>query len=121
MSEFNVGELFGKSTETFQLQAEVQSLNYRNAELQREIADQRNYIDCLKSQIAELTATKKEVRYKVVRSYSPSEPFSRLELSVAFNDGWEFVRASEYIPKKGRKGGYIEYILRREVEINEDK
>lgn len=116
--EINTNELFGESAESFQLQAEVQSLNYRNNELQREIADQRNYIDCLKSQIAELTATKKEVRYKVVRSYSPSEPFSRLELSVAFNDGWEFVRASEYVPAKGRKGGYIEYILRKEVEVD---
>lgn len=116
MDKINVGELFGKSVDDLQMQAEVQSLNFRNAELQREIEDQRNYIDFLKSQIEQLTETKKEVRYKVVRSYSPSEPFSRLELNIAFNDGWEFVRASEYIPKKGRKGGYIEYILRKEVE-----
>lgn len=117
MDKTNVDELFGKSTESLQLQAEVQSLNFRNAELQREIEDQRKYIDFLKSQIEELTETKKEVRYKGVRSFSPREPFSRLELNIAFNDGWEFVRASEYIPKKGRKGGYIEYILRKEVEV----
>lgn len=118
MDKINVGELFGKSVESLQLQAEVQSLNYRNAELQREIEDQRDYIKHLENQIKQLSESKKEVRYKVVRSFSPREPFSRLELNVAFNDGWKFVRASEYIPKKGRKGGYIEYILRKEVEVD---
>lgn len=116
MDKINADELFGKSTESLQLQAEVQSLNFRNAELQREIADQRNYIDHLESQIEQLSETKKKVRYKVVRSYNPSEPLNRLELNIAFNDGYEFVRASEYIPQKGRKGGYIEYILRKETE-----
>lgn len=102
MSEFNVGELFGKKTESLQLQSEVQSLNFRNAELQREIEDQRNYIDFLKSQIEQLSETKKEVRYKVVRSYVQSYPYpiGQLEIRVAFKDGWEFVRASEYVPKK---------------------
>lgn len=118
MDKINVGELFGKSVESVQLQAEVQTLKHRNYQLEHDISSQRDYIKHLENQIKQLSESKKEVRYKVVRSFSPREPFSRLELNVAFNDGWKFVRASEYIPKKGRKGGYIEYILRKEVEVD---
>lgn len=120
MDKINVGELFGKSTESLQLQAEVQSLNFRNAELQREIEDQRNYIDFLKSQIEQLTETKKEVRYKVVRSYNPTSSDSKKYLENAFEDGWEFVRASEYVPATRCSSGYIEYILKKEVEVKNE-
>lgn len=116
MDKINVDELFGKSIEEFRLQAEVQTLKNRNYQLEHDVSDQREYIKHLESQIKQLSESKKEVRYKVVRSYSPNKPFSRLELTVSFNDGWEFVRASEYVPAKGKKGGYIEYILRKEVE-----
>lgn len=120
MSEFNVGELFGKSVESVQLQAEVQTLKHRNYQLEHDISDQREYIKHLENQIKQLSESQKEVRYKVARSYTQSYPIGQLEISVALKDGWEFVRASEYVPKKGKNGGYIEYILRKEVG-NENK
>lgn len=116
MSEINVGELFGKSVESLELQAEVQSLNLRNAELQREIEDQREYIKYLKNQLEQLSETKKEVRYKVVRSYTSGNLARTTELKQAFFDGYEFVRASEVV--ESSDGNFIEYILRKEVEVD---
>jgi len=56
--------------------------------------------------------------YKVVRTYGDGEYEKYLQ--DAFDDGYEFVRASEYIPEaitwEKRRYGYIEYILRKEVE-----
>lgn len=58
--------------------------------------------------------------YKVVRSYDDGdydEPLQR-----AFEKGYEFVRASEYVPEVTHSGvrryGYIEYILRKEVDLD---
>lgn len=61
-------------------------------------------------------------RYKVVRTYDDGENDSEMsKLTSAFDDGYEFVRASEYVPEVThsniRRYGYIEYILRKEVEI----
>lgn len=55
-------------------------------------------------------------RYKVVRSYGPNSMGQSKELQSAFDIGYEFVRASEYIEGEHDKAGYIEYILRKEVE-----
>ncbi len=57
--------------------------------------------------------------YKVVRTYDDgTDPICKLQ--SAFDDGYEFVRASEYVPEANhierRRYGYIEYILRKEVE-----
>lgn len=56
-------------------------------------------------------------QYIVVRTYDGGdydEPLQR-----AFNEGYEFVRASEFVPEVTHSGlrryGYIEYILRKEV------
>lgn len=54
--------------------------------------------------------------YKVVRSYGPTSIGKTDELERAFRDGYGFVRASEYIEGSRDKAGYIEYILRKEVE-----
>lgn len=56
-----------------------------------------------------------EYEYKVVRSYGPASNGKTKELMGAFEDGFEFVRASEYIEGKRDYSGYIEYILRRKV------
>lgn len=57
-------------------------------------------------------------KYKVVRTYDDNK--YEMELQSAFDIGYEFVRASEYIPEAthhgNRRYGYIEYILRKEVE-----
>lgn len=57
-------------------------------------------------------------KYKVVRTYDDKARTD--ELQSAFYEGWEFVRASEYIPEATHHGirrfGYIEYILVKEVE-----
>ncbi len=57
-------------------------------------------------------------KYKVVRTYDEGKTRTA-ELEDAFKDGYEFVRASEFIPSETRDGvrrfGYIEYILVKEV------
>ena len=55
-------------------------------------------------------------KYKVVRSYGPDSMGKTNELQSAFDIGYEFVRASEYVEGVNGKSGYIEYILKREVE-----
>ena len=52
-------------------------------------------------------------KYKVVRSYGPSANGRSAELQEAFEEGYEFVRASEYIEGRTGYAGYIEYILRK--------
>lgn len=52
-------------------------------------------------------------KYKVVRSYGPASRAETKELREAFEEGYEFVRASEYIEGKQGYPGYIEYILRK--------
>lgn len=56
--------------------------------------------------------------YKVVRTYDDGKTKDRL-LQDAFDGGYEFVRASEYIPETTHDGtrryGYIEYILKKEI------
>lgn len=60
-------------------------------------------------------------KYKVVRSFDSVHPKDKNnELQNAFNDGWQFERASEYVPPQNYSGyvetvGYIEYILFKEV------
>lgn len=55
-------------------------------------------------------------KYKVVRSYHNSN--GEEALTNAFNDGWQFVRASEVVPEVNRNHyihyAYIEYILCKE-------
>lgn len=55
-------------------------------------------------------------KYKVVRSYGPDSMGQTRELQSAFDIGYEFVRASEYVEGLHGKAGYIEYILKKEVE-----
>jgi hypothetical protein len=59
--------------------------------------------------------------YKVVRTWDDGKYTELLE--KAFKEGYEFVRASEYVPSATyggmRRYGYIEYILRRSDEANE--
>jgi hypothetical protein len=52
---------------------------------------------------------------KVVRSYGPASDRVNTDLEAAFKEGWQFERASEYIPSHGGSAGYIEYILYKEV------
>ena len=64
------------------------------------------------------------IHYKVVRTYDDGGCESKLQ--TAFDDGYEFVRASEYIPEATHGGtrryGYIEYILAKteREELNAD-
>lgn len=56
--------------------------------------------------------------YKVVRTYDRGKAEYK-NLEQAFQEGYEFVRASEYIPPQIAKGdmyyGFIEYIVAKEV------
>lgn len=58
-------------------------------------------------------------KYKVVRTYDGGTTLTD-KLQSAFDIGYEFVRASEYVPidayDSTRRFGYIEYILKKEVE-----
>ena len=66
---------------------------------------------------------KKMTEYKVVRSYDGGKYEEKLQ--EAFNEGFEFVRASEFIPESRHSGtiryGYIEYILKKENLKRENK
>lgn len=57
-----------------------------------------------------------EYEYREVRSYHPSSKSSDSRLDEYLKAGYEFVRASEYIPPQNDKVGYIEYILRRKKD-----
>lgn len=60
-------------------------------------------------------------KYKVVRTYDDGECCEK-ELQQAFDEGWQFLRASEYVPERIGDGeiryGYIEYILMRDMQEN---
>ena len=57
-----------------------------------------------------------KIEYKVVRSYGPNSTSQTILLDKAFEEGYQFVRASEYIEGEDDKAGYIEYILCKEVK-----
>jgi|GEM_PF-4921055 len=66
-------------------------------------------------------------QYKVIRSYHNGEEIDGTYLDEAFKEGWQFERASEYIPHIVRVGGeektffgYIEYILSKETPETSD-
>lgn len=54
--------------------------------------------------------------FKAVRSYGPDNSTGNRLLNEEFDEGWQFVRASEYVLPEASKAGYIEYILCKEVE-----
>ena len=60
-----------------------------------------------------------EYHYKAVRSYGPNSVAKKVDLDKALDDGYEFVRASEYVNGECNGAGYIEYILRKQIQ--EDK
>ena len=53
--------------------------------------------------------------FKTVRSYTDNCKAQNNELIKAFNEGFEFVRASEVVKNSGSYCDYIEYILRKEI------
>lgn len=55
-------------------------------------------------------------KQKVVRSYGPSNKAGEEDLKRALEDGWLFVRASEYVEGKNGYSGYIECILEKNDE-----
>ena len=58
-------------------------------------------------------------KYKVVRTYDDGSCKIN-DLQKCFDEGYKFVRASEFIPENKRDGkirfGYIEYILVKETD-----
>lgn len=58
-------------------------------------------------------------QYKVIRSYHNGKEVNGTNLDDAFKEGWQFERASDYVPvREGGKAtffGYIEYILSKEM------
>ena len=56
-------------------------------------------------------------KYKMIRSYTDGCRTKGTDLHRAFEQGYEFVRASEVVKNDDDNYcDYIEYILRREVE-----
>ncbi len=83
--------------------------------------DIKYYTEALKMAIEALDrATAPKYKYRMVRSHTPNcyKPHDDLDAYLAA--GYEFVRASEFIPLGDGKSGYIEYILRRKKEDNDD-
>lgn len=54
-------------------------------------------------------------KYLVVRSYANGSKTGMDDLISAFNNGFEFVRASEVVNNSKGCFDYIEYILRRKA------
>lgn len=76
--------------------------------------DIKYYTEAIKMAIEALDrASAPEYEYRMVRSYSPTCSQSGEVLDKYLAAGYEFVRASEFIPSQKDKAGYIEYILRR--------
>ena len=64
-----------------------------------------------------------EYEYKVVRTYDDGQ-YADL-LNKAFDEGYEFVRASEFVPARRTSNGiirfgYIEYILMKPKKVTQD-
>lgn len=76
--------------------------------------DIKYYTEAIKMAIEALDrASAPEYEYRMVRSFAPSSSQSGDMLDRYLKAGYEFVRASEFIPSPSDKVGYIEYILRR--------
>lgn len=58
---------------------------------------------------------KSKYKYIVVRSYTDNCNAAETEVSNAFKNGFEFVRASDVVKNGAYKCDYIEYILRKEI------
>lgn len=54
-----------------------------------------------------------EMKFKAVRVYRQN---GLSELNTAFEQGWQFVRASDFVPDYSSTQGYIEYILFKEFD-----
>lgn len=60
--------------------------------------------------------------YTIARSYHPVAIKNDKEVIALLEKGYEFVRASEFIPAEYDKAGYIEYVLRiADEETDEEK
>lgn len=90
---------FGRNSDA-QLKERYDAEVERNAELQQQLD----------------RASVPEYKYRMVRSFAPNCNKSGEELDKYFAAGYEFVRASEFIPPQDDKAGYIEYILRRKKD-----
>lgn len=60
-------------------------------------------------------------KQKVVRSFDPTGRGKEEDLRKALEDGWIFVRASEYIEGGGGYAGFIEYILEKDEDSPEEE
>ena len=81
----------------------------------REIADEA-YKKGLQDGKEAAELAKPIYKYRTVRSFTSNCKTSNYDLIAAFNEGFEFVRASEVVNNKsGGYCDYIEYILRKEI------
>lgn len=64
---------------------------------------------------------KHKYKYIVVRSYTDNCAANKTDVKNAFKNGFEFVHASEVVQNGGSRCNYIEYILRKEVNTEDEK
>lgn len=64
---------------------------------------------------------KHKYKYIVVRSYTDNCAANKTDVENAFKNGFEFVHASEVVQNGGSRCNYIEYILRKEVNTEDEK
>lgn len=74
-----------------------------------------NTQESLETEVTYLTKENRdrEIKFKAVRVYRQK---GLSELNEAFEQGWQFVRASEFVPEHSSSQGYIEYILYKEFD-----
>lgn len=101
---------------------------YNQEKLDEEIREEKDRLNEAKCYIQELekkvealkTNLKTKTVYKVVRTFSCGSYKEASDLEDAFAEGWEFVKASDYMP--GRTDiGCFEYILKKEVEVKRNE
>lgn len=100
----NVGKVDELARELDQLKESYEVEVERNAELQQQLD----------------RASAPEYKYRMVRSHTPNCYKPHDDLDTYLEAGYEFVNVSEFIPLGDGKSGYIEYILRRKKEDNDD-
>lgn len=97
------------------LQDECDTVRYNKERIEEENKELRDLCQKLQTQVA---PAQPEYEYMVARTYRGGK---NNELVHAFSQGYEFCRASEFIPDCESYYGFIEYILRKKRSEKHEK
>lgn len=105
-----------REQEMLKFEERLDEMKVHIRELESERDEREIYIRSLEQQLCDLKETPSK-EYKIVRTYDRGNSAAS-NLKDAFEEGWEFLRASDYVPEHKTNTtiyhGYIEYILCRD-------